>query len=241
MEMKKQIALCAAIFVVGAMLCSCSNDEPTVTPPTPDLPTDSIDSECIPLIEEAPSKYVKDEYLVVDTLKLFGLAGMYPNFTPRISICEEKDGVVTFTRKYDSEIYFERQGVEYRLGDKWPGTYFDAPIAHSYQPTGHRKESCESICLGAFNYRMDETFVMHWPSKNLKIYFRMYSFQTCIDLKDGQTIDPLQNLRNPNAANIFKYGLYANGEGVGTCLNIRVYEDGTVKLFRSSNAGLIRH
>lgn len=65
-----------------------------------------------------------------------------------------------------------------------------------------------------------------------------YSKRYVIRLSDGSLWEENVDYRDPDGAQIFRYGMYVNGKGMGSILYIKVEPDGKVRLFTSYDAML---
>lgn len=67
----------------------------------------------------------------------------------------------------------------------------------------------------------------------------MHLFQTvCHQVSDGSLWEENVDYRDPDGAQIFRYGMYVNGKGMGSILYIKVEPDGKARLFTSYDAML---
>jgi lipoprotein len=232
--MKKELAAWAISIAMLGAFCACSSDNDEQ--PTPPAPPTELEPNEIPGIESAPTKFTGFENINHDTIP-FSWMGMHDLYAPVINICEEREeGKAYYTEKYDSEIYFEHDGKEYRLGDKLPDTQYDVPIGHTVKTMASGPESIQGITLGTFDFHKDDVYVLHWPAKNLKVYLKIYTELKYIRLSDGSPWEG-DNYYDPDGAFVFHYGLYVNGEGHQQ-LWLKVGTDGKVKLYHHPNEWL---
>lgn len=239
--MKKIFSLMMVLLAISGMLGSCSNgnDEPPepVVPENPTVPTDTLAEGEIPMAETAPTTFNGEERMDYDTIPL-GAMGMHDNYVPVIHIYRETEsGKLGITKEYDSELYLQDQENNiYKVGDKLPGTIYDLAFGHTIRPMYADYTEIGGLSFGAFSFHMDKNYVLYWPSKNVKIFFRLFSRLQYIKSDGTPWEGPEPGDRNTDGSRIFQYGMYVNGYGLGSQLWIKVDPQGKVRLYDSATA-----
>ncbi len=239
--MKNKFSLMLVLLTMSFAFSACSNDnDEPLPPPEPDVPTDTLAPGELPMLETVPTEFTDDAGMTYDTIP-FSWAGMHDNFNPAISIWQiTENGRYGISQAYDHEIYLEDEdNNKYRIGDKLPLSDAKAPFDHIIIPSIYSEpEKYGPLALGCFPFTMDKSYVLNWPEKNLKVFIRIYSKRYVIRLSDGSLWEENVDYRDPDGAQIFRYGMYVNGKGMGSILYIKVEPDGKVRLFTSYDAML---
>ena len=237
--MKKIFSLMLGLLALSGMLGACSNsdEEPPapVVPDNPAVPSDTLAEGEIPMAETAPTAFNGAERMEYDTIP-FGAMGMHDNYVPVIHIYKETEsGKLGITREFDSELYLtDQDNNTYRVGDKLPGTTYDLAFGHTIRPMYSDYKEIGGLSFGAFSFSTDKSYVLHWPSKKAKVFFRLFS--DLLYIKPDCTPWEGPHDRNSDGSQVFQYGMYVNGHGLGSHLWIKVTREGEVRLYDSALA-----
>lgn len=237
--MKKIFSLMLVLFAMSVVFSACSagNEEPPapVVPDNPEVPTDTLAEGEIPMAQTAPTTFNGEERLEYDTIP-FGVLGMHDCYVPVVWIYKETEsGKLGITNEYDSELFLSDEDNNiYKVGDKLPGTAYGLAFGHTIRPMYSDYTEIGGLSFGAFSFSMNKNYVLHWPSKDVQIFFRLFSNQMLIK-SDGTPWEGPYN-SDSDGSLIFQYGLYVNGHGLGSQLWIKVDPQGKVRLFNSFTA-----
>lgn len=218
---KKLILLFAAAFTI--LTGSCSDD---------DSPKPGLEPGEIPVINSAPTEYIGREFLNYDTIPAMVTGGPVL-FIPQISVKQAGDLKTELVSKYENEFYFtdDAGDKEYRVGGMLPNTSYKNPIGHVIDVYATGDTDFPALALGYFGYGTDNSLIMHWPEKNLKIYLRIY-FRTEDIILPENWHGMGEHLNENRNATVCIYGMFVNGVPVKwQHLEIVLQPDGSAKLF----------